>query len=172
MYTITLIPAVTLVLSLIGTALCGLPIGVAIILSAMNALFAVTISMLIGTFVAAYCVPMRLVEYGGKLVPLRDSNGVLSFVCVSFGPLGSYHLMQLFDDGRMAPIWVPASETVHLVEDPDLKEFGHWSKTCLEPDTTAESYNWAVGTEGRTMRHEFRVPIGTIVHRCDPQRHR
>lgn len=168
MYTITLTSSVALVLSLMGAALCGCTITEGFLTAALVTSFAAFIGMTLGMLITAYGLPMREVEYGGKLMPLRNSKGELAFVCIAgVGNQGYYHLMHRLDDGSMTPKWVPANEPVHLVEDPELKELGFWSKTRLEADNTSELYYWAFGSSDydRTLRHEFRVPPGTVIHR-------
>jgi hypothetical protein len=69
------------------------------------------------------------------------------------------------DDGSKVPGSVPANGLVHLIEDPKLKNTGTWSTTISEPDKSSPLYPWSIGAEQRTrtVRQEFRVPVGTVV---------
>lgn len=119
--------------------------------------------------VVCYMVPMKDVVYGpGKLVAMRSSDGISGTFVWGSGSIGNrttYNFLQRMDDGSMVPGSVPADGLVHLIEDPELKNTGFWSTTIREADKNSSLYPWAIATgdRTRTVRQEFRVPVGTVV---------
>jgi len=119
--------------------------------------------------VVCYMVPMKDVVYGqAKLVAMRSSDGISGTFVWGSGSIGNrttYNFLQRMEDGSMVPGSVPADGLVHLFEDPELTNSGFWSTTIREADKTSPLYPWAIGTSDRTrtVRQEFRVPVGTVV---------
>ena len=89
----------------------------------------------------------------------------------TFVGVHQWNFLQRMDDGSMVPGSVPADGLVHLIEDPELKNTGFWSTTIREADQSSPLYPWAIGTgdRTRTVRQEFRVPVGTVVQQFNIQ---
>ena len=74
-------------------------------------------------------------------------------------------------EGALKATFNSTDGLVHLIEDPELKNTGFWSTTIREADQSSPLYPWAIGTgdRTRTVRQEFRVPVGTVVQQFNIQ---
>ncbi len=127
------------------------------------------VGLVVALIVGGAFLPLRDVVYGpATLVSMRSSDGISGSFIWGTGSVNSqltYHFLQRMEDGSMVPRSVPANEVVHLIEDPEMKNTGFWRTTMSEPDTTHWLYKWSAGSRDRirTIRQEFRVPVGTVV---------
>lgn len=114
-------------------------------------------------------VPMRETAQSPRLLAaMRSADGVGgSFILGSgiFRSQVSYHFLRKLENGSMVPVTVHASDMVYLTEDPELKNAGYWIETIRECDPNSWQYNWAFAhhERARTIKHEFRVPVGSVV---------
>jgi hypothetical protein len=139
----------------------------------LGAIACTGLGAILGTFIAFWvvepAVPRKDVVYGpAKLVAIRSQDSLSGSFIFGYGSISSdsrYNFVQRMDDGRMVPGSVPADGRVQLIEDPELKNTGSWSTTISEPDKSSPLYPWSIGAEinSRTVRQEFRVPVGTMV---------
>lgn len=102
-------------------------------------------------------VSMRNVDY---------VSGAFIFGGGNFGQQTTYSFMVKLDDGSMMPHSVPANQLVRLIEDPSLENVGYWRTTVSNLDPSSALYPWSCARdswEGELVRHEFRVPVGSVV---------
>lgn len=77
----------------------------------------------------------------------------------------TYSFMMKQADGSMVPGSLPISELVHISEDAALTNSGTWTTIYQAADPASPLYYWAAfkGSQTRIIRHDFRVPVGTLV---------
>ncbi len=175
MNTILLCAALGLVIGII-IASCGKrETGKYIFGAIIGPIVGAVVGLIVALAVIAFMVPMKDVVYGpGKLVAMRSTDGISGTFIWGSGSIGSrtsYNFLQLVEDGSMVPGSVPADGLVHLIEDAELKNTGFWRTTIREADKTSPLYPWAIGANdrSRTVRQEFRVPVGTVVQQFNIQ---
>lgn len=170
MYSIQLLAALGAIVGLLialrgegkklGTAAFGLGIGTVI---------GCVVGLLLALAVIAPLTPRVETVYGpAKLVSMRSADGISGTFIWGSGSIGnsvSYNFMTVANDGSMVPNSVSASTLVHITEDANLKNTGTWTTTMLESDRNSPLFKWGIGHRDytRTLRHDFRVPVGTVV---------
>lgn len=169
MYSIYTFAALGLIVGIIGSCIGTREWGKTFFCTLIGTVIGAVVGLMLGLIVFASLVPKVDVVYGpGTLVAMRSSDGVSgTFVwgSGSFGNSVSYNFLQKMDDGSMSPRSVPADNLVALIEDPELKNIGYWRTTIREADKKSALYKWSIGANdgNRTIRQEFRVPVGTVV---------
>jgi hypothetical protein len=125
------------------------------------------LSLLVGSIIVANTPTRDVVLEPATLVSMRTSDGVTGAFIFGSGSIESsskYNFMMKMDDGSLAPAWVFSDSTVRIIEDESLQGVGYWRTTVREVDTQSALYNWGLmHGSPRTIRQEFRVPVGTVV---------
>lgn len=169
MYSIYTLAALGLLVGIVCSCCGKRDMGKTIFWLIIDPFIGAVVGLFVGLIVFSSLVPMKDVVYGpGTLVAMRSSDGVSGTFVWGSGSIGSsvtYNFLQKMDDGSMSPRSVPANDLVALIEDPELKNTGFWRTTINEVDKTSALYKWSIGASdrNRTVRQEFRVPVGTVV---------
>lgn len=127
------------------------------------------VGLMFATSIFQALVPMRETTQSPRLLAaMRSADGVggsFIFGSGNFRSQVSYHFLRKLENGSMVPATVQASDMVYLTEDPELKNVGYWIETIRECDPDSWQYNWAFShhERTRTIKHEFRVPVGSVV---------
>ena len=141
---------------------------VKLVFGAFCGLVAIPFALAAGALIG-FLVPMNVVNSDAvALVSMRSSEGIGSaFLLDTRGEEGVsvYHFMSKMEDGTYAPNWVPADESVRIIEESALDGVGFWRTTIRQKSRKSVLYNFGLFKAGyeRVMRQEFRVPSGTVV---------
>lgn len=130
------------------------------------------IGLVVGFLTAMLCsplVPKILVSNEPiTLVSMRNQDGLSGSFIFGSGSINSnlsYNFLMKEKDQSMVPGSVLASEIVHFIEDPELKNIGYWQTTFRVSDPSHWFYKWTVfhSDNKRIARQEFRVPVGSVI---------
>lgn len=104
------------------------------------------------------------------IVSMKRADGSTGTFIMGSGSIKSgrtLHYMLLSANGSVVPHSVPANQLVHITEDGSLKNSGTVTVTRIEWDRDSFLNNWSIfnDTQDRTVRIDFRVPVGTVVQR-------
>ncbi len=169
MYTVYTLAAVGLLIGIIVSRTGSRETAKTVCCTIFGPLLGAVAGLMVALIVVSNFVPMKDTVYGpGTLVAMRSSDGVSGTFVWGSGSINSsvtYNFLQKMDDGSMSPRSVPADSLVAIIEDPELKNTGFWRTTIREADKTSPIYKWSIGAgvNNRTIRQEFRVPVGTVV---------
>lgn len=129
------------------------------------------VGLLAAVTVMTSFVPRHPVVLGpATLVAMRSSDGISGTFLFGSGSIGSeasYNFLYQNADGSLTPNHITADSLVRIIEDNDLKDVGYWSTTVKRPDLSSPWASWALLDSDdyvRTVKQEFRVPVGAVVH--------
>lgn len=137
-------------LSAVPHALCGAIIGIAL------------------AGMISFVTPLHKVTSAPiTLVAMRSADGMSGTFIWGSGTMGSahtYNFMMLQADGTLVPGSLAADGLVHIAEDRSLMGEGTWTTTVVKVDETSFIYHWSLLSRDKsfTVRHDFRVPPGTV----------